>query len=183
VNEAGSTGEQGGDRIAEAGDRPNCFFRSYLHLKRLMVGLLRVFVVLLAGFVVYLWSGISLRVLIRFDRTGLDPGEPGSGLPIDYAVTFLYCLGPIGWVVGLGVFTLALVMVLVVHRWPWPLRVIVAVAPLALLVRQMIYVSDLHPWVRPVCLQIVAGEMVLAVLAAVLCRRMARRLPRWVVPK
>jgi hypothetical protein len=143
----------------------------------------RVFALLLAGVTASFWSGLSARALILFDRTGLEPGDPGFGLPIDHAGTLLRCLGPVGWIVGLGVFGLALAMALVVCRWPWPLRVIVAAAPTALVACLDACVWDLHPWVRPVCLRIAAAEIVLAVLAAVLCRRMTRLLPRWVVPK
>jgi hypothetical protein len=147
--------------------------RNDQHLKRLTTWLLRVLLLLLAGVAAYLWSGFSPRVLICFDRTGLEPGEPGFGLPIDYTGTLLRCLGPIGWLAALGVFALAFTMASAVHGWRWPLRGIVAVAPVTLVAVQIVCVSDLHPWVRPVCLQIVAAQMALAVLVAVLCRPIA----------
>jgi hypothetical protein len=140
-------------------------------------------VLVLLELLAYFWSGLSVRALVCFDRTGLEPGEPGFGLPIDYTGTLFRCLGPIGWIVGLGVLGVAFAMALVVYRLPWPLRVILAIAAPAMLGGQIIFVSDLHPWVRPVCLQIATAEMVLAVLAAVFCRQIARFLPRWVVPK
>jgi hypothetical protein len=146
-------------------------------LKRMIGWLLRIFVLMVAGIIAYFWSGLSILVLIRFDRTSLEPGEdPTFGLPIDYTATLLWCLGPAGWLVVLGVFGFAFIMALAVYRWPWVLRAIVAAAPPVLVLRQTIYVSDLNPWVRPVCLQIESAEVLLALLAAVLCRPIARRL-------
>lgn len=152
------------------------------HIKRLKPWLLPFLAIMVFGFVAYLWNGLSVRALIRFDRTGLEPGEPGFGLPIDYGETWRCCLGLIGWIVGLGSFGLALIMALAVYRWPWPLRVITAAAPSALVLIQIVHVSDLHPWVRPVCLQIAVAEIVLAVLAGLLSRRIARLFPRRVAP-
>lgn len=151
--------------------------------RRLTIRLLQVFALLLAGVVSYFWIALSGRVLIRFDRTGLELGEPGFRLPIAYTETLLRCLGPVGWIVGLGIFGLAFIMVLTVYRWPWPLQAILAAAPIVLVMYQITSQWDIRPCVQPVLLQIVAAEMALAVLAAVLCRPIVKRLLQWVAPK
>ena len=69
--------------------------------------LLRMLALLLTGMMAYLWNGLSPRALLCFDRTGLDPGEVGFGLPVAYGETWVRCLGPVGWIAGLGTFALA----------------------------------------------------------------------------
>jgi hypothetical protein len=135
-------------------------------------------VLLLAGFVAYCWAYFSNALFMRtvhFARTRLGPGEAGARLPIDYEATVLAYLGPLGWIVALGVFGVALIMALTVYRWPWPLRVIVVVAPIAPLLRQAC-VADLRPEIRPIWLSITVVELLLAALVAALCRPIARRL-------
>lgn len=53
-------------------------------------------VLVLVAFIAYFWNGLSPRVLICFDRTGLEPYEPGFGLPIAYTETWIRCVGPVG---------------------------------------------------------------------------------------
>lgn len=139
---------------------------------------IRALVVLLTGFVAYLWSGLTLRVLICFDRTGLEPGEPDMGLPVDYGATWRSCLGPAGWIVGLGVFGLALAMALMVERWHWLARVVVAIAPTAAIVCLLHWSLDVHPWIRSLGLQIILGQMAVAAAAGLSCRRLARLIHR-----
>ncbi len=152
---------------------------------RLAKWLLRLFVLLLAGFVAYHWAYFSNALFMRtvhFDRTRLGPGEAGFRLPIDYVTTVLTYLGPLGWIVALGVLGLALIMALTVYRWPWPLRVMVVSAPIAPLLRQAC-IADLRPEIRPIWLSITVVELLMAALVVVLCRPIARRLLPWVVPK
>ncbi len=141
-------------------------------LATLALLLARVLALLSLGYVACVWSVLAVRALIRFDLTGLENGyrQSVSPIPIDYRLTLLNCLGPVGWIAALGAFGLAFTMALTITRWRWALRVIVAVAPVALVMYLTACIWDIHPWVRVVCLRIEAAEALLAALAAVLCR-------------
>jgi hypothetical protein len=149
---------------------------------RLAKWLLRLFLLLLAGYVAYYWVALSLRALVRFDGQGLSPHTVALGRPIDYTPTMLACLGPLGWMAGLGVLGLALIMALTVYRWPWPLRVMVVSAPMALFLCRFCAGNPL-PWVRASVLSIAVVGLLTAASVAVLCRPIARRLLPWVPPK
>ncbi len=135
--------------------------------------LLRAVALLPVGFGAYLWSGLSVTALMRFGQA-----DGPSGLlpvPFDYRATLVTCIGPVGWIAGLGVFGFGLVMAGLVYRCRWPVRVLVAAAPLAVLMYLIACTGDIYPWVRAVALRIAAAQGLLAVLAAVVCR------PAWQV--
>lgn len=100
-------------------------------LRYLGFGALRFGGAVFVGGVTYLWVGLSTRALIRFDRTGLEPGEPGSGLPVDHTATPWFCISPVGGIAALGGCALALLIAIVLRRWPSPVRTPVAAAPAA----------------------------------------------------
>jgi len=147
--------------------------------RRAVQWLCRIVLLPLLGFAAYVWTAASLY-MVRFDYTGLDRGAGSwpQPPPIDYGATLFCCLGPPGWIVGLGVFGFALAMALTVYRFRWPVRVIVAATPGVLIIYQVAHIRDLYPWVRQAFLRILPAETLLAVLAALLCRPIWRLLVR-----
>lgn len=143
--------------------------------------LLSICAILLVNIVSYFWAAFSFRLLIRFDLTGIDPGTELPTVPIDYTTTTFCCLS-LGWIVALGIFVFAFTVALIVYRRPWPLKMLLAATPTALVAYQCAFTWDLHPWVRPVCMVLSITQLLLAVLAAVLCRLLAVRLLPYLCP-
>ena len=147
------------------GDSTRC-----ARLKTAAKWVLRVVALLPVLFVLFLVSGLSPRFLIQIASE--DEWGSRAGLPFDYGPTLRCCLGPTGWIVVLMVFGLALSAAMILRRCPWAVRMVVVLSPLLLVLFGALR-SDLHAWLRPWFVTILALEILLAALAAVLARRMA----------
>ncbi len=132
--------------------------------------LLRSVAIVLILSALYVVSAVSPRVLIRFMPD--DGSPPHHGPSFDPDATLGWCLGA-GWIIALIVFSLALIAALILRRWPWPLRMLVVLSPMLLVLCAWLQ-GDLHAWLRPWAGTILAIETLLAALAAVLCRTLAR---------
>lgn len=141
--------------------------------KLIIDGALAVFAVASAA-VMYLWCGLSPRVLFRFDTTGLDPQDTiDVPLPIDHIGTLWRCIGPAGWIVAAGVFGLALVIGFAARSFPWWARMCLATLPV-LLILVLFSGWQLRAELRPIALAIYLAQYLIAALAGVLAPRVAR---------
>jgi hypothetical protein len=148
--------------------------------RRLMFSLLRMIIFLLTGFALYVWCAVSCKGLIRRDTI---EAAVSMGGPINHFETLFCCFSPIGWFLALGVLGLASVMTLIIYRWPWPLRIIIAAMVPSWLMYYTANADLTDPWARTVLMWITGIQILLAVLAAIFCRSAARRflrdLPEW----
>jgi mannose/fructose/N-acetylgalactosamine-specific phosphotransferase system component IIC len=147
--------------------------------KQLMFCSLRLVTFLVAGFVLFVWCIVSCRGLIRHDT--IEPAVSMGG-PVNHTLTLFCCLSPIGWFLALGVFSLAFVMALIIYRWPWLLRIVITAAIPAWMVYHTAY-ANIDIWVWKVLIGVTSIQVLLAVLAAIFCRSIAkwllRDVPEW----
>lgn len=125
---------------------------------------------LVVAFILYVWCIVSCLGLIRRDT--IEPAVSMGG-PVNHVVTLFCCLGPLGWFLALGVFCLAWMMSLIIHPWPWPLRVTAVAAIPVWMVYQTVD-ADMDVWVWKVLMVITSLQVLLAVSAALFCRSLAK---------